>query len=241
MAKSRRISSRGALAVTDLALVDRLWTAMPAAEAIALVARPAPIARPEAVPGEPAPIDTKGLEVALEAFTTRRTLARPLAEALASKRATGIPWRWLTSIPSERDETRADERLLRWAEVTRVPEIDAGDVVLVTSAVERTMIGATEANEAFARWSSDAFVRSLEDTPDDLSEILLEAWDAPEPLMALVGVDEPDELWRLAAERVGAVREVARFARERSLALVPESPETLPAFLRARAAARAAR
>lgn len=239
MARTRRITQRGALLAVDLALVDRVWTGMPARDAIALVTRPAPIPRSAAMPGTPEPAVLTGLDATLAAFAQSKTLDLPLASALRAKRALGIPWRWLTSIPGDRDETRADERLMRWAEATRLPEISTGDVIVVSSAVERTMIGASEVRDAFSRWSTAAFTSALEAiAADDVTEILIEAWDDAEPLMAVAGVDDEESLWNLARTRLSEVRTFARFARENSLALIPWTEEIGASFLRGRAAAR---
>ncbi len=239
MARTRRITQRGALLAVDLALIDRVWTGMPARDAIALVTRPAPITQSTAMPGTPEPAVSTGLDAALAAFAQPKTLDLPLASALRAKRALGIPWRWITSIPGERDETRADERLLRWAEATRLPEISTGDVIVVSSAVERTMIGASEVRDAFSRWSAPAFTRALETLADgDVTAILVDAWDDAAPLMAVTGVDDEESLWNLARTRLAEVREFARFARDNSLSLLPWTEEIAASFLRDRAAAR---
>lgn len=239
MAKTRRITHRGALLAVDLALVDRVWTGMPAREAIALVTRPAPIPQPAAVPGTPEPPVLIGLDAALGAFVQSKTLDLPLASALRAKRALGIPWRWITSIPGGREETRADERLMHWAETTRLPEISTGDVIVVSSAVERTMIGASEVRDAFSRWSTVAFTSALESiAPEDVTGILLDAWDDAAPLMAVAGVDDEEALWILARTRLAEVLAFTRFARANSLALLPWTEEIGASFLRERAAAR---
>ena len=239
MARTRRITQRGALLAVDLALVDRVWIGMPARDAIALVTRPAAIRPPAALPGTPEPAVLAGLDAALAAFAQPKTLDLPLASALRAKRALGIPWRWITSIPGDRDETRADERLMRWAEATRLPEISTGDVIVVSSAVERTMIGASEVRDAFSRWSNPAFTSALETiAADEVVEILVEAWDDAAPLMAVAGVDDEESLWNLARTRLAEVLEFTRFARDNSLALLPWTEEIGASFLRERAAAR---
>src|SRR3954468_16273592 len=165
MAKTKRITSRGALLAVDVAAVDRLWKDVPAEEAINAVQREARVVT-SAIPGTPEPVSSSGLDQALRAFTTKKTLGVPLREALRSRRSAGIPWRWISKPPARRDETRADERMLRWAEVTRLPDISAGDIIVVSSAVEKTMIGATDVKDAFSRWGTDAFATALERTPD---------------------------------------------------------------------------
>ena len=239
MAKAKRITSRGALLAVDVAAVDRLWMSVPAREAIAAVTKTRDAATN--VPGVPEPAVSTGLDAALRAFTTKKTLERPLVEALRSRRAIGIPWKWLSKPPSIREEARADERMLRWAEATRLPDISTGDVIVVSSAVERTMIGATDVKDAFSRWGTEAFASALESTPDDAREILLDAWDDAAPLLAVTGQDDEEALWALARARLTDIRSFVRFARTGSLAILPWSPEIFPAFLEGRAVRRAAR
>ena len=174
MAKAKRITSRGALVVADIALVDRLWSAVPSREAIAMVTKPPP-AGPADAPGAREPFDATGLDVALSALTRKKTLDLPLAQALAAKRALGIPWRWLTAIPGAKEEARADERLLRWAEVTRLPDFGSSDVIVVASAVEGAMVGATEYHEACQRFGSQGYSSRPELRPGWMSQSAIDS------------------------------------------------------------------
>jgi hypothetical protein len=243
-ARSKRITSRGALLVVDVSLVDRVWSAMPASGALEIVRNPS-AARPtdaSPVPGVPEPADAAGLDVALRAFTSKKLFDRPLDENLRAKRALGIPWKWITAIPNARDEARADERLLRWAEVTRVPGLSAGDVMVIGSCVEGAMVGAGELNDSFARFGTDAFADSLLAMSlgaGDVQARLAAAWDGDlAPLLAMAGVDDEPELATMAATRLQEIRDVIAFARRAGLSVLPSNEALWSGRLASRAAAR---
>lgn len=239
-----RITSRGALLVVDLEAADRLWTGMPAREVVdgirAATLAPRAPSRPAPFPAEEK--KTKGLDVALAAFTTKKLLEKPLAEGLRAKRALGRPWRWFSPAPDAKEEMRTDERVLRWAEIARVPDLSFDEILAISSAVEREMVGASEVKEAFARWGSKEFAAAATTLPDaDLAEGLREAWDGDlAPLLAASGFDEEPELLAAVTARFHDVRDALAFAAAERFAVIPFLREPFDAWLAERARARAA-
>ena len=238
-----KITSRGALLVVDRESVDRAWTALPAREVIdglrAGKLAPRPPSRPP--PAPPAEKKTTGLDVALSSFTTKKALDRPLAAGLRAKRALGIPWRWLSRAPDVKEEMRTDERLLRWAEIARVPDITADEILAITSAVDREMVGASEVKQAFARWATPEFAaRAGALDQGSLSEALVEAWDDLAPLLAALGYDEEPELIAAVGVRLAQVKAVLAFAASERYAVIPFLRGPWEEWLGERARARAA-
>lgn len=242
MAKKPKIATRGALIVLDLAAVDCVWSGMPAREAVEGIRTGSLAPR---IPSRPAPAPAaerpaRGLDVALAAFTSRALQDCTLAESLRAKRALGIPWRWLTHVPDAREEARTDERLLRWAEVGRVADLTADEILAVTSAAEREMAGAAEVKAAFARWATPAFAEKLAELRDeDVPAALVEAWDDTAPLLALLGHDDEAELFAAVGARVSEVRAMLAFAKAEGLDVLPFLRGPFDELLAARAAARA--
>ena len=243
MAKKPKITTRGALLVVDLEAVDRAWGVLPAREVVdglrtgALAPRP-PRHEP---PMPPAEKKTQGLDVALAGFTSRKLLDRPIAEGLRAKRALGAPWRWFARVPDEKEERRADERLLRWAEIARVPELTADEILAVTSAVEREMIGASEVKVAFGRWGSPEFAARIERLADaDVPAALSEAWSNDlAPLLAALGYDEEEELFAAVRARVTQVRALHAFAKAEGYPVIPYLKDRWDELLAERARSRA--
>ena len=239
--KKLKITSRGALLVVDVAAVDRVWSGMSARDAIegiraGTLAPRTPSRAPPAPPGEK---KLTGLDVALRQCAMKKLADRPLTENLRAKRALGIPWRWLSRAPDRDEERRIDDRLVRWAEIARVHDLTADEILAITSAAERTMIGAAEVKDAFARWGTPAFgdaILALRD--DEVPEILVDAWGDAAPLLAVMGFDEEDELWAAIRRRLDEVRAAITFAREERLAVLPWLKERWNDFLDTRAAAR---
>ena len=181
----------------------------------------------------------KGLDYMLSSLTLAKLSEKPLAENLRARRALGIPWKWMTPPPDDRTETRVDERLLRLAEVAVLPDLAADDVIAVTSLARRDMVGAKEVREAFDSWAEASFPESLESVDEaEIDAIVEEAWGAPEPLMAAIGVDDEAELHAALVKKLSAVREIARLARSRGAALLPWTKEKAAEWLAARARAR---
>lgn len=242
--KSVKITSRGALLVVDLEAVDRVWTGMPAREVIDGIRAGtlAPRTPSKSPPFPPAEKKLVGLDVALASFTTKGFLDKPLAEGLVAKRALGIPWRWFSPAPEAREETRTDERLLTWAEIARVPDLSFDEILAISSAVEREMVGASEVKEAFARWSSREFAAVATTLPDvELAARLREAWDGDlAPLLAALGYDEEPELLAAVIARFHQVRAAIAFATTERYPVVPFLREPFDAWLAERARARAA-
>lgn len=243
MKKSKRITSRGALLVLDLEAVDRVWNVLPAKQVLeglragTLVPRP-PLSAPPAPSAEKR---TKGLDVALAAFGMKRLLDRPLAENLRTKRALGFPWKWLSRAPDAKEEMRTDDRLLRWAEVCRVPDLTADEVLAISSAVEHEMIGAAEVKDAFARWGAPEFAANLDALAEgDVAAALDEAWDGDlAPLLAALGYDDEAALLAAVQARITEVRAALRFASVERYAVLPYLEERWGELLAGRAAARA--
>lgn len=231
----------GHLLVVDLARVDRAWTDVPAMETIERVRNGtfAPAIDPP-LPGQPLPADPTGLDVALAELATKKLLGHPLAEALRMRRnARGLS-KWFSSPPESKDEQRADERLLRLAEATRLPGLTADEVMAVTSVVERQMVGSKEVRAAFERWREPAFADALLALKTgELPARVDDAWDGPAPLMAAMSIDDEPALFARLGALVASVREVVAFARDRGLALVPWTKETGSAWLQRRADLRA--
>lgn len=237
-----KITTRGALLVVDREAVDRAWAALPAKDVIGglRAGTLAPRAPSRAPPAPPAEKKTTGLDVALAAFTTKKALDRPLAEGLRAKRALGIPWRWLSRAPDVKEEMRTDERLLRWAEIARVPEITADEILALTSAVEREMVGASEVKSAFARWATAEFaakVAALDAA--SLRDALTEAWDDLAPLLAALGYDEEPELIAAIAARLAVVKATLSFAATEGYVVIPFLRGPWEEWLAERARARA--
>lgn len=219
-----KITTRGALLVVDREAVDRAWAALPAREVIdglrAGTLAPRQPSRPP--PAPPAEKTTAGLDIALAAFTTKKALDRPLVEGLRAKRALGIPWRWLSRAPDVKEEMRTDERLLRWAEIARVTDITADEILALTSAAEREMVGAAEVKPAFARWSTPDFAARVAALDvGSLPNALTEAWDDLAPLLAALGYDEESELIAAVGARLTEVKAVLAFAAAERYAVIP--------------------
>lgn len=241
--KSKKITSRGALLVVDLEAADRAWSALPAREVIeglraGTLAPRAPASPPPAPPGEKR---TKGLDVALAAFSMKKLLDRPLAENLRAKRALGAPWRWFSRAPDEKEEMRTDDRLLGWAEVSRVEDLSADEVLAITSAVEREMVGAAEVKDAFGRWGTKEFAAKLAALRDeDIGAALGEAWGGDlAPLLAALGHDDEESLLAAVRTRIGELRAALAFAAAERYAVLPRLEERWSELLASRAAARA--
>ncbi len=243
-ARRPALLAKGSLRVVDLESVDRAWRTEPVSALLRRLSEKAPLARPIAgpVPGRPAAAELAGLDVAVESLSRRSLRGRPLAENLRALRGRGAPWRWFSRTPDERDETAVDDRLIRWAEVTRLPELTPDEILAVASAVEGTMIGASEVREAFERWGSDRFAGALESTSDEAAaDALRRAWDDDlAPLLQALGFDEEGELMAAVGARLREVRELVRFARAHGLAVVPWTKDRWPRVLADRARARAA-
>lgn len=242
MAKKPKITTRGALLAVDVDAVDRVWTSLPAKDVIAGIRGGTLSPRPPssgAAPFPPAEKKTAGLDVALAALTTKKTMDRPLAEGLKAKRALGIPWRWLSRAPDVKEEMRTDERLLRWAEISRVAEITADEILAVTSAVEREMVGASEVKAAFARWSTPEFAAKAAALAEAaLADALVDAWDDLAPLLAALGYDEEPEMLAAIAARLRDVKALLAFAAAERYSVLPFLREPWDAWLQERAAAR---
>lgn len=224
MAKKIKITTRGALLVLDREAVDRAWTTLPAREVIDgfRAGTLAPREPSRTPPAPPADKKNAGLDIALAAFTTTKALDRPLVEGLRAKRALGAPWRWFSRAPDVKEEMRTDERLLRWAEIARVPDITADEILALTSAIEREMVGASEVKQAFARWATPGFAqRAAALDVGALPEALTEAWDDLSPLLAALGFDEEPELIDAIGARLTAVKATLAFAAAEGYAVIP--------------------
>lgn len=241
MAKKVKITSRGALLAVDLDAADRAWSQLPAREVITGIRSGAlaPRAPSSPPPFPPAEKKTAGLDVALGALTTKKMMERPLADGLKAKRSLGIPWKWLSRAPDSKEEMRTDERLLRWAEISRVADLTADEILAITSAVEREMIGASEVRTAFARWGTPEFAAKVAALPDaDLADALQEAWGDLAPLLAALGYDEEPELLAGVGARLRDVRALLAFASAEKYAVLPFLREPWDAWLAQRASAR---
>lgn len=231
----------GQLLVVDLARVDRAWTGVPALETIERVRSgtfaPA-IEGP--LPGEPSPFDATGLDVALTELASKKLLGHPLAESLRLRRAARGISKWFSAAPATTDEQRVDERLLRLAEVTRLRDLTADEVMAVTSVVEQQMIGSKEVRTAFERWGEPAFADALGLVNEaDLAPRVIEAWDSTAPLMSAMSIDDEGELLLRLGSLIVRVRDVISLARDRGLAVIPWTKETGNAWLQRRAGLRA--
>ena len=231
----------GQLLVVDLTRVDRAWTEVPALEIIERVRSGtfAP-AIEGSVPGEPSVFDATGLDLALAELASKKLLGHPLAESLRLRRAARGLSKWFSSPPESKDEQRADERLLRLAEVTRLRDLTADEVMAVTSVVERQMVGSKEVRTAFERWSEPSFADALlAVNAGDLVTRVHDAWDSTAPLMAAMSIDDEEELFLRLGSLIVRVRDVVSFARERGFAVIPWTKETGSAWLQRRAGLRA--
>lgn len=218
----------GALLAVDVGWVDRLWSEMPAREVLEGIAGRSlrPKQPTSDTPGETQEADFTGLDVAVRAFTSKKHLDRPLVENVQAKRALGVPWKWFAYVPDPAEERRLDSRLLKIAEVTRVPSLSAADILAVTSVVEQDMVGADEAPQAFARWSSSEFAERLEKTSTERTHVertLMEAWGSSEPLLAALEVEDENALWDNVHDTLERVIALTRFARDQSLKIVPRT------------------
>jgi hypothetical protein len=222
---------KGALVALDLATVDRIWTELPAGEALD------GLARGTLFEGK----DGKAAVAALRPMIVGRTIARPLVENLAAKRSLGIPWRWITRIPSLEDEAAADDKLLRLAEAKRLGDLTAEEIMAIGSAAEREMVGASEVPAALGRLGDRASIPKLEalTNPATIAPALHEAWDDLTPLLVAMGLEDEAEIVAAVTKRVGPLLELLRLAADRGLVVLPWSREGWPSFLRERAAARA--
>ena len=237
---SREPFGKASLLVVDVALVDRIWSAMPAMEAIARVAA-GPVAAIADAPGLRADHELKGLDVALRDFTTKKLAAtQPLVANLRAKRALTGWRRWFTTIPDAKEEQRVDDRLHKLAEVTRLAELAPEEIMTVGSIATGEMVGAAEVGEMLARLP--ALGRELEAArAKDARAALLEAWDDDlDPLLAATGADDEAALVAAAAKRVGEIAAIVAFAAARSLTVLPWSAKGWPAYLQERARTRGA-
>lgn len=232
------IFTGGSLRFVNLGFVDQIWHEMPAGEVLSGLGQGTlmPPKPTQPIPAQPQTKTVEGLHVALGAMTLRKCLDQPLTQNLAAKRELAIPWKWFSHIPDLRDETRADDRLIQMAEVTRIPTLTAAEIMAVSSVVNRRMVGADDVKQDFLTWGSDRFQELLIDAKDsDVSAVIQDTWGDLVPLLAALELESEGELVATVNDTLTTLRATVIFARKNTMDVIPYTKESWQQMLKGRA------